>query len=211
MNQQQRIGLLGGSFDPIHNGHLHVAQTIIALANLNHVQLIPTKHSVHRITHATSADRQAMVERAIQDYPLLRLNTIELERGGPSYTIDTLRALANPHHLHYFIIGADNFLHFNTWHEWQNILSYCHLLIVNRPGFDKPIPHSLKKFYEKHFATNICHSTQPTGCIYSVQISPSPISATHIRNAIAKGRTLKNELPACVYRYIKQHELYSTP
>ena len=132
----KRIGLLGGTFDPIHNGHLAIAAAEQQQQQLDQVQFIPCPTPPHRQTPSASIEHRInMIKLAIADQPQFQLNELELQRSGPSYTIDTLIALAKPNQCLYFIMGADNYLKFEQWHRWQEIPQYCQLLVYNRPGY----------------------------------------------------------------------------
>lgn len=210
MVKRKQIGILGGTFDPIHLGHLHVAHEVLQLAHLDQIQFIPVQQPVHRETPLADAiDRLTMLKLALQNEPLFSINTIELERNTPSYTIDTLKALANPKDILYFIMGIDSFLQFNTWHHWQTIIDYCHLIIVNRPFYDVAIPPPLQLFYDTHRVndwTN-CQNKQE-GCILPIAIKPCEISATAIRQQLAKHESKIIGLPNSVYEFIRQNHLY---
>jgi nicotinate-nucleotide adenylyltransferase len=182
------IGLLGGTFDPIHNGHIDIASRALVQLNLTEVQFIPCNIPAHRVTPAASiAQRVAMVECAIQDHPQFVLNTIELERAGPSYSIDTLQALQQHNRKLFFIVGADSYLSFTTWHRWQEISNYCTLVVYNRPGYSLP--------------------DKAVNAIF-LQMPPCAISASEIRAAIKQRHRVAALVPTAVWEYIQRHELY---
>jgi len=132
------IGLLGGTFDPIHKGHINIATALMQQLDFAQVQFIPCQRSPHREQPIASAeDRLAMIKLAIEPYDRFTVNTIEIKKPGPSYTIDTLRSIhaEQPNKALCFILAMDAFAHFNQWRQWQEILNHCHLIVVNRPWF----------------------------------------------------------------------------
>lgn len=208
-NTNKIIGLYGGTFDPIHNGHLHIANEVLTHLKLDHIEFIPCGCPSHRNTPLASAkDRAAMVKLAIQAVPQFKLNLFEVETGGPSFAINTVKALANEQETHIFIIGIDSFLKFDQWHQWQSFLDYCHLLVINRPHFEFQLNKTLQNWYQKHAANNIeaLHHNR-NGLIALQHVKPIDLSSTKIRQAIATQKTPKN-LPKNVANYIKTHHLY---
>lgn len=210
MKIKYHIGLLGGTFDPIHNGHLHVAHHVEQALALDWIEFLPCYQPPHRsMPKASEQDREAMIALAIKNNEKFKLNTYELEERKISYTINTLKHLATPDKALYFIIGFDAFLQFHTWFDWQNIINYCHLIVVNRPHHHSPIPSLLQAFYQKHKADKalLCRQ-QRHGYILMLNIPPSTTSATHIRESLEHNSKQTLDLPEAVRMYIQAHHLY---
>ena len=134
----QCIGLLGGTFNPIHFGHLRMAQELVEALNLTEVRFIPSANPPHKNQPSVSAkERAAMVQLAVANNPLFKLDTRELNRDGASYTIDTLISLREELGNNValcLVMGSDAFAKLNTWHRWQELLKYCHIILVQRPS-----------------------------------------------------------------------------
>ncbi len=138
---QQGIGILGGTFDPIHNGHIQIAETVLQALQLERIEFIPCFQPPHRQQPiASPKDRLAMVKLATKSNPHFHANEIEMDRQGVSYSVDTLTALRRqmPHQPLCFIVGADAFSAFHHWHEWQKIPTLVHLIIIGRQHAEAP-------------------------------------------------------------------------
>ncbi len=210
---QQPIGLLGGTFDPIHFGHLRTALEMYQVHELAEVRLIPCYRPVHRkLPVASPEHRLAMVKKAIADEPALKVDDCEIQRKGPSYTIDTLEILREqlPHTPLCLIMGIDALLGFLSWHRWEDILKLAHLIIAHRPQYHLPqtgIIAELLKERLKHHSSAVHESL--SGHIVLHPVTPLEISATDIRKQIAAGKNPRYLLPDAVYQYIEQHGVYS--
>jgi len=213
------IGILGGTFDPIHFGHLRLAEEMLELANLRQIRFIPTGIPPHRNAPQVSAQhRSAMVRLAITDQPAFVLDEREVERTAPCYTVDTLRELraelgaAQPLCL---LMGGDAFLQLHTWHEWEQLFGLAHIVVGYRPGFTlEERIHSATAELQRHYQQRLCAanalSQQPCGGITELAIPKLEISATDIRRRVVEGRTIRYLLPSAVADYIHQHQLYTT-
>lgn len=212
------IGIFGGTFDPVHYGHLRLAEEMLELANLRQIRFIPTGTPPHRDAPQVSAQhRSAMVQLAIADQPAFMLDDCEVRRTTPCYTVDTLRELradlgaAQPLCL---LMGGDAFLQLHTWHEWEQLFGLAHIVVGYRPGFtiDERI-HSATAELQQHYQQRLCTaddlSRQPSGGIAELAIPKLEISATDIRRRVAKNRTIRYLLPNAVANYIHQHHLYT--
>jgi nicotinate-nucleotide adenylyltransferase len=210
---QQAIGILGGTFDPIHFGHLRTALEIYQALDLAEVRLIPCFQPVHRkLPYASPEHRLAMVRSAITDEPGLTVDDCEIQRKGPSYTIDTLEILQKklPDTPLCLIMGIDALLGFPSWNRWEDILKIAHLVIAHRPQYQLPqtgIVADLLKQRLKQDSSEL-HSSL-AGNIFFHPVTPLEISATDIRKQIAMGRSPRYLLPDSVYHYIMQHGVYS--
>ena len=206
------IGLLGGTFDPVHRGHLHVAQQCLQRLNLDAVRLLPCFQPVHRPPPRASAEhRVAMLRLACAEQAHISVDEHEINRQGPSYMIDTLRELRQEHPDDEWclILGQDAFQTFDHWQEWQNILSYCHLLIVNRPRSEPHYSPSLQQFINQHQAASLAAlKPQAPHQIFFVSIPPRDVSATQLRQQLAQRHIDHTQLPDAVSTYILQHHLY---
>ena len=197
----RRTGLLGGSFDPVHNAHLALAQAARAHLHLDMIELIPAAApwQKHRLG-ASAEHRLAMLELAIADTPGLRVNRIEIDRDGPTYTLDTLRELGageDPAHRYVWILGSDQLVNFCTWQGWQEIVRRVDLAVAQRPGSTGSLPPPL----EQELAANARE-------ILEIPFAPTPLSATAIRQRVAAGQPLDGQTPAAVAQYIHEHGLY---
>ncbi len=210
---QQPIGILGGTFDPIHFGHLRTALELYQTQELAEVRLVPCYQPVHRKSPVASPKhRLAMVATAIADEPALQVDDCEIKRQGPSYAIDTLETLRTkfPHTPLCLIMGIDALLGFPSWHRWQDILKLAHLIIAHRPQYHLPltgvVADLLKERLKPHSAAL---QEGMAGNIVLHPVTPLEISATDIRKQIAAGLNPRYLLPDAVYQYIKQHGVYS--
>jgi nicotinate-nucleotide adenylyltransferase len=212
-NLQQAIGILGGTFDPIHFGHLRMALELCQALDLAHVRLIPCYQPVHRkLAEASPEQRLAMVRRAIASEALLQVDNCEIQRKGPSYTIDTLTILHKnlPTTPLCLIMGIDALLHFPSWHRWEEILKLSHLVVAHRPQYQLPqtgiVADLLKERLTKN--TAVLHKNL-AGHILLHPVTSLDISSTDIRKQIAMGNNPRYLLPNNVYNYIKRHGTYS--
>jgi nicotinate-nucleotide adenylyltransferase len=203
------IGIFGGTFDPIHYGHLRPAQEAVQKLALAELRFIPAAQPPHRPPPlASAAQRLAMVELAIRGLPGLRADDRELQRGGSSYTVLTLESLRaelgkTPLCL---LIGADQFRSFETWHRWQEIPALAHLVVLNRPG-------TLFGALPVWARARVCEDFRflreaPAGQLAFLSVSPQDISATRIRAALARGESVQGLLPEAVLDYIRINQVY---
>ncbi|MBV6272314.1 nicotinate (nicotinamide) nucleotide adenylyltransferase [Alcaligenaceae bacterium CGII-47] len=195
-----RIGLLGGSFDPVHRAHIALALAALTALDLTQVQLIPAAQPWQRSPLlASGTDRLRMLELACHNEPRLSINTLELSRQGDTYTIDTLDSL--PKTADYiWILGADQLVNFCSWHRWQDILTRTQLAVAQRPGISTSPPPALAQVLEQNGQTLRC-----------IPFEPLDISATKIRQKLANGQAVDDMLDPLVLDYIRAHHLYLDP
>lgn len=208
------VGLLGGTFDPIHHAHLRLAHEAHAACGLDHVRFVPSATPPHRGTPgATAEQRLAMVELAIAGHPGFIADRRELDRTQPSYTIHTLESLrydfgaARPICL---LLGADAFRLLETWHRWRDLFATAHLVVAHRPGFDpQPDTPALVDEYRRRLIDDpAALARQPAGCILRLPITALDISASAIRAERLAGGSPRYLLPDSVLGYIESHHLY---
>ena len=215
------LALLGGTFDPVHWGHLRIASETAAALKLPEVRLIPSKAPVHRTTpRATSEQRLAMLRLAVADAPGLSVDDRELKRDTPSYTALTLASLRAEFPLRplIWLIGVDAFVHINRWYDWPRLFDLAHFVVLNRPGFavSQALSPALAEVWQGRLTRSAETLREAThGSIYLHTVTPQAISATTIRdtigNTIAAGAsddTLLPFLPQPVLAYIRAHQLY---
>lgn len=200
------IGILGGTFDPVHRGHLHVATQLLARLQLERLQFMPCAQPVHRDPpHATPEQRRAMIELAIGQHPGLELNPLELERGGPSYSVDSLHAIRREEGTGLaLILGSDAFNGFARWKQPREILRLAHLVICHRPG-SRPDP---ALFAEARVDSAAELRARPAGGILLLEIDANDCASSTIRASLAAGEDRSDCLDPGVAAYIKQHQLY---
>lgn len=208
----RRIGVLGGTFDPVHIGHLRGALEVAEMFGLDEVRLAPNFRPPHRETPNSSAqDRLAMVRLAVQDLSVLRVDARELERDEPSYTIDTLESLRGelaPDDQLFLIVGWDAFCGLPGWHRWDELLDYCHLLVMQRPDADSEAPEALRDLLAARSVSDPLTMAGGSGQIAFVWQAPLGVSATRIRQFLASGRSVRFLVPDAVLAYINAHGLY---
>ena len=190
-------GLLGGSFDPIHNGHLALARSAIEALGFSDVLLMPAARSPHKVkTYASAADRLAMAKLAIEDEPRFAVSDLEITRGGLSYTIDTLFELQAVRPGEYWlIIGSDALRALPQWKQPERLLKFCRLAVAERPG--DPGSAALRAM-----------PSWVTDRIDTFELKGIEVSSTELRNRIASGKPVREMLPPNVLRYITEHKLY---
>jgi nicotinate-nucleotide adenylyltransferase len=203
------IGILGGTFDPIHYGHLRTALEVAEHFGISDMRLIPGNVPPHRAQPVASAEqRLAMLQLALSGEACLQADPRELQREGYSYSVDTLtsfRAEVGDECPILFTLGIDAFLAFQTWHRWEAILQLTHLVVVHRPGYSLP-PAG---WYTERLRVNpqdLCHT--PAGSIYFLAVTALDISATRLREALQRGKSPRYLLPDSVLDYIHRHQLY---
>lgn len=211
------IGIFGGTFDPIHYGHLRLAEEMLELVGLQQLRFIPTGAPAHRDAPVvTPQQRSAMVRLAIAGQPAFVLDEREVKRQQLCYTVDTLRELraelgdAQPLCL---LMGGDAFLQLHTWREWQQLFTLAHIVVGYRPGFALEerihvVPTVLREHYQQRLTSVAALSQQAAGGIVELAIPKLEISATLIRSRVAENRTIRYLLPEAVANYIHQHQLY---
>lgn len=207
-----RTGILGGTFDPIHIGHLRAAIETAERFCLDSVRIIPNRFPPHRDTPAASPHhRYAMVERAVCGLPGFRADSRELEREQPSYTIDTLISLRSelgPEHQIFLLIGLDAFCALPSWHRWRELLDYCHMLVLQRPDIIMDVPEPVKSLAASRMVQEATGFYGSAGQIAWMHQEPMEISATRIRKLAAQGSSIKYLVPDQVFDYIAEHNLY---
>jgi nicotinate-nucleotide adenylyltransferase len=215
MIQRPTVGLLGGTFDPIHNGHLAVARAAQQALALDRVRFIPSARPAHRPDNPQASEyhRVAMIRLAIEDEAGWEVSDLELRRHGPSYTYDTLRTFNRdglPPSQIFFITGADAFAEIATWHRYPEVLDLAHFVVVARPGFSIDmlrgrIPALAERMIDP---SDLAVSSTPR--IILVAAETPDVSSTAIRGRAARGESLDGLVPPAVSAYISQHDLYSS-
>ncbi len=202
-----RLGIFGGSFDPVHRGHLVLAECCCKQAKLDEVWFVPTAKQPLKPAgpEAGNKHRLAMLKLACKANPRFKICTLELDRGGVSYTIDTLEAIhaEQPKAKLYFLMGADSLQDLPTWHQPKEICRLATPLVVHRAGTAAPdfdvlsslvLPAQLDEFRQQ-----------------LVEMPPEPVSSSQIRARIAQGKPWRELVPSAVAEYIAEHQLYARP
>jgi nicotinate-nucleotide adenylyltransferase len=220
------LGLLGGTFDPVHRAHLALASAALESGAIDCLRIVPAGRPPHRSPpSASGAHRLAMVRLALATLPpplaaRCEVDAGEVESDAPSYTIDTLERLrreVGPTRPLALILGADAFLGLPTWHRWAELLSNAHLLITERPGhpLDRgQLPPALQTLVGERFCARPAALAQsPAGLIAAFAMPAFDVSATQVRARLAagEGAAAAELLPADVVRYIQKHRLYDLP
>lgn len=211
------LGVLGGTFDPIHNGHLAAGLRAQAVLRLDHVMLVPSRLPPHRSAGAPAADRLAMARLAAREQQGWSASDIELKREGPSYTFDTLSALdATPRWQKFFIIGADAFAEIATWSRYPAVLDLAHFAVVARPGITL---HSLqarvpdladRMTTPDEFKPSTSGATPDDKTrVILIETATPDVSSTEVRRRVRAGESIHGLVPESIASYISTHRLYA--
>ena len=211
--KQSGVAIMGGTFDPIHNGHLRTAVEVLERYQYASLRIIPCFQPVHKDQPGvTPSQRLDMAQLAITSHPGLSVDAREITRQGPSYTIDTLREIREELGAEeplIMVLGMDSFLSLPTWSEWKSLLHYAHILVVSRPGWEPDLVSELSAFCEKYRAS-APHELQcaPSGRIWLETLTPLGISSSMIRLLASRQESIAYLLPEPVQKYIEKHTLY---
>jgi nicotinate-nucleotide adenylyltransferase len=196
----RRIGILGGTFDPVHNGHLYIANALRAALDLERVVWVPAGRPPHKTGQIVSSDRDrlAMLELALAGSATDQISTIDIERSGPSYTADTLEILAErfaPARL-FFLMGEDSLRDLPTWHDPERLLQAAELAVAARPGVDADLESVARRV--------------PTvqGRVHLIPTKEVPISSSDIRRWVGEHQSIQGLVPSAVEDYIRDRGLY---
>jgi nicotinate-nucleotide adenylyltransferase len=214
----ETIGLFGGTFDPIHCGHLRAAAEVRRKARLDRILFVPSYTPPHKVsgTGASAADRLRMVELACRRRSGFEPSAIEVEAGEKSYSILTLRKLRAraPEARLFFILGVDAFLEIGTWREYRRVLQECLFIVTGRPGFDlerarEVLGGRLRDSIDRFPAGAVAGGTLPPETrVFLLPIRALDVSSTVVRERVRRGRPLKGLVPEAVAAYIRRHRLY---
>ena len=206
------IGILGGTFDPIHYGHLRPAQEVLRKLDLAELRIIPAANPPHRRPPVAAAtQRLRMVELAVAGVPGFTVDDREFRCGGPSYTVLTLESLRREFGERplCLLLGLDAFEGIETWHQWQRLPELAHFIVMTRPGWEFPVGERLPTWARDRLVRETSKLTQASaGKIYFQAVAPQDISATRIRAALARGEPVEAWLPSAVLAYIRANRIY---
>jgi len=206
-------GLLGGAFDPVHVGHLRGAMAVRDALGLDRVDLLPAAQSPLKAqTVVSSAHRLAMLRLAVTDMPGLAVDARELDRPGPSFSVDTLLAIrreAGGQVPLLWIMGSDILPTLPRWSRWDQLLDLTHVVLLDRPGAD-PAPTEVDEWVEQHLVTRDWALEHPAGGIVRLRQPLLDISSSQIRDLLATGRDPRFLIPDAVMEYIAHHDLFAS-
>jgi len=207
------ICILGGTFDPVHFGHLRPALDVQQALGTACVHLLPCREPPHRAAPlATAEQRLELLQLAVANEPALGIDERELCREGPSYMVDTLESLrtekgSEPVCL---VLGMDALLGLDRWHRWQDIPALCHLVVMQRPGSPWPQQGELADWVNTARVTDVSVlNSQAAGCVIGVPVTQMAVSSTQIRDLLAAGQSPRYLLPDAVLNRIRQEKWYA--
>lgn len=207
----RRVGMFGGTFDPVHAAHLRMAEAFFTQCQLDQLRLIPAGNPYHRDNgpQASAEQRLAMVQLAIADRSGWLADDREVRRARPAYTVETLeelRAELGPDCQLWLLIGGDSLHNLPRWQRWQDILHLANIAVAVRPGFDAAnLPAVLLPYWQQ--VPDFSNSAA-SGTIRALTLPPVPLSATELRHKLAAGEDCSGLIPADVMQYIHRHQLY---
>ena len=210
----QRIAIYGGTFDPIHFGHLRSIDELKQRLEFNTVRLIPSYIPPHRAEPgASSEDRLNMLRLAAEEFDELVVDEREIQRRGTSYTVDTLAEirgdLRDDAQL-MFVLGTDAYALLHEWYRWEKLTDYAHLIVMERPGLSaEVVDGQVVEWTKARLLDSVQQLEGPSGSVVKIALSPYEISATEIRRRVRNGVDCTQWLPNAVANYIKAHKLYT--
>lgn len=210
-----KIGILGGTFNPIHYGHLHIAEEVQRSCKLDQVWFMPTCQPPHKklAGEISFAERMAMVELALAGHERFIACDLEGRRGGTSYSVETLEQLRREHPADqfYFIMGLDSFQEIGSWKNYEKLFELAHLVVTARPGF----AGSLREFLPVAIVERFCYDAESENLqhssgfsVLSVTHTCRDVSSTEVRRKLRQGEDAEGLIPPEVREYIRQHRLY---
>ena len=201
------IGVYGGTFDPLHRGHLHAAQTILTTLGLDQINMVLSARPGHRGTPLCSIqDRWRMLELACATIEGLVPDDREVTRSGKSFTYLTVREYRVEGRIPCWIVGQDSFATLAEWYRWRELLDYCNFVVIERPGNFRSLPPEVAELEEMCGVVSL--DLGQTGQIWRANVPMLDIAATEIRRIIGKGGSASDLLEETVWTYIRQHNLY---
>lgn len=202
IEEKMKVGIFGGTFDPIHNGHIAVADAIYKSSELDEIVFMPSYISPHKqFKHITDPDhRIKMLNLAVEGFPFLMVSTFEIDRKETSYTYVTMQELQNmfPENEYYFIIGADMVFDLPNWYRVRDLLKECSFIAMQRPGYKSELMDKQIAILRNDYCANLTF----------VEVPQMDLSSTVIREKIRKGESVSHLLPQRVKEYIDEHALY---
>ncbi len=210
------VAIFGGTFNPVHNGHIRSALELKQRLSIDHVYMVPAAMPpLRELPEVAAKERLQMLKLAVANEPELEIDERELAREGISYSVDTLaeyRAELSAQQALVMVIGSDAFLKLHQWHQWQRILELAHIVVIHRPGWSvdtQKLAPELGQILKHHLGTSPEElSNRRNGVVWFEALTPIDISATLIRNAVAKGESISRFVPESVAEYIRCHGLY---
>jgi nicotinate-nucleotide adenylyltransferase len=210
------IGLLGGSFDPIHHGHLQLARDALKHLPLEEVRFVPAAQPWQKGPITAAGHRAQMVQLAIADQPRFALDMREIERGGVTYTIDTLHALRSqmPDRPLVLVMGSDQFARLDTWRDWLQVTQLAHVAVATRAAAHVPLSAKMLTLLDERRAEAASLASKAGGNVVEFAMTPVDASATEVRrllrqlNSAERSQRLSAMVPAAVLNYIDSHHLY---
>ena len=206
------LGVLGGTFNPVHVGHLRGALDCRDRLGLDAVRMLPASMPPLKATPGVDAEhRSRMLELAVEGIAGLEVDRRELRRPGLSYTVDTLRELRaelGPERPLVFIMGEDALVNLHRWHEWRDLLHFAHIAVLARPFPSQPLDPEVRVWIDSHQVNPARLVEQPSGCLTRLQQPAIDVSSTGLRRALETGADARFLLPDAVLEYIERHGLY---
>jgi nicotinate-nucleotide adenylyltransferase len=212
-----RIGLFGGTFDPIHWGHLRSAEEVREAFSLDRILFVPTSKPPHKSgqTKTSARDRLAMVRLAVKKNPRFAVSTVEIQRPGVSYSIDTLRYFAGRNRgkdSYFFILGLDAFREIGTWKDFEQVFPLCNFIVTSRPGSRKSnllsaISVAVQRLFCYDAKEKVYRHRSGTA-LHFLQLTDFAVSASDIRARVSRGKSIRYLVPSTVEAYINKRGLY---
>ena len=207
------IGVFGGTFDPVHNGHTKIIQNLLELIPFDEIKVIPNGQPPHRTSVCSNNDRLEMVNLAFKGINKISVDEREIHRKGPSYAIHTAREVLEEYHQDniIWIMGSDAFSEIDTWFEWEDFFNTINILVMARPGFEIDSTSMAGTLILERQTSNIDDLSHGAGKILIVDIDPINISSTQVRSNLAAGETVNELILEDVSDYIDSGKLYTKP